>query len=211
MITLRESGYGVEPGTETNNRVATGWQFRLGDGAYYLVAKCNTCKELKAIRIDAFVLKGCMCKRVHGESGRGATQQTPAYRTWAAMKLRCYNKNHEHYRFYGGRGISVCERWRQSYRNFLQDMGPRPTGTTLDRIDNDGPYSPDNCRWATKQEQVNNSRSVRLLTFDGQTRSISEWARVIGIQDGTIRYRLKKGWSIEQALTAPLQNQGRTT
>jgi hypothetical protein len=91
-------------------------------------------------------------------SNRMSDYTSPTYNTWRGMKLRCYNKNREDYKHYGGRGIEVCERWRSSFVAFLEDMGPRPPGMTLDRIDVNKGYCKDNCRWATKAEQERNKR-----------------------------------------------------
>ncbi|MGY8988455.1 MAG: hypothetical protein ACKVG7_07840, partial [Flavobacteriales bacterium] len=106
---------------------------------------------------------------------------------------------------YGGRGISVCDRWRDSFENFLADMGERPSNEhSIDRKDNDGNYEPDNCRWATKKEQGRNRRSNRILTFNNKTQTLIEWSEELGISSAVIRQRIKaSGWSIEEALTTP--------
>lgn len=123
---------------------------------------------------------------------------------WLQMKQRCLDPNNAAYDRYGGRGIKVCDRWLNSFEAFLDDMGPRPTGLTIDRINNNGHYEPTNCRWTTYREQRLNSRSVRLLTFNGETRCLTDWARITGIGECTIFYRLQRGWSVERALTEPV-------
>ncbi len=118
------------------------------------------------------------------------------------MKQRCYNPRFHKYADYGARGIKVCERWRDSFEAFLGDMGPKPSPRhTLDRKENDGDYTPENCRWATSLEQGANKRSNVRLEYDGRTQSISEWARELGIKAGTISYRIRKGWSVAETLT----------
>lgn len=117
------------------------------------------------------------------------------------MVARCTNRNRPDYRFYGGRGITVCERWRQSFAAFLADMGPRPDLTSVDRIDNAKGYEPGNCRWASKHEQMQNTRSTRLLAYGGRSMGIAAWAREIGINKESLRTRLLRGWSLEKSLT----------
>lgn len=120
-----------------------------------------------------------------------ANSLRPEYSSWQAMKTRCYNKNHLHYGDYGGRGIKVCERWKSSFPNFIQDMGPKPDGYSLDRIDTNGDYCPENCRWVSWQKQQNNKRNNRKLTFSGETHTITEWADIIGIKRSAIYMRAR--------------------
>src|ERR1700682_2508965 len=127
-------------------------------------------------------------------------RQHPLYDVWNDMIRRCTMPHRNSYEQYGGRGITVCERW-MSFENFIVDMGSRPTLThTLDRRDSDGNYEPLNCRWATPQEQGNNVRRNRRLTFDNQTLTVAEWAEKIGINSSTLLKRLTLyGWSVEKA------------
>jgi DNA-binding CsgD family transcriptional regulator len=121
---------------------------------------------------------------------------------WQSMLNRCYRKNVKAFEHYGGRGIRVCERW-WIFENFLNDMPPRPKGHTLERIDNDGEYCPENCRWATMQEQALNKRNSRMLTADGKTQPMAAWARELGVNPAAILYRLNAGWSVRRAVTTP--------
>lgn len=123
---------------------------------------------------------------------------------WGQMIARCYDPKNHKYKSYGARGIRVCDRWI-CYRLFMEDMGERPQGKTLDRINNDGDYSPDNCRWATYSDQSQNRRDNNNITFNGQTKCLTEWERITGIYRKTIHKRLNSGWSIEDALTRPVQ------
>ena len=115
------------------------------------------------------------------------------YWTWCSMKNRCFNPNEWHYHRYGGRGITICERW-MTFANFLEDMGRRPTPThTLERRDNNGNYEPSNCRWATPMEQANNRSTSRWVTVDGQTLTVAQWARKLGKPQQWLRGQLKRG------------------
>jgi hypothetical protein len=143
----------------------------------------------------------CGCARAarqwkHGNSKRG--QYTPEYRAWAAMHTRCRNENQRGYHRYGGRGITVCERWN-SFEYFLTDMGLRPSPKhSIDRIDNDGDYEPGNCRWATDGEQATNKCSNRLLTVVGVTANLTQWSRILNVNIHTLHSRLERGLPLEE-------------
>lgn len=128
--------------------------------------------------------------------------QSPIYRSWTDMKTRCNNPLWKQYADYGGRGIKVCERW-DSFALFLEDMhSTYHEGLTLDRVDCDGDYSPENCRWATRREQNNNKRNNNKITFMGESHTLNEWSRIRGLRPGTVRQRFYVyGWSIERCLT----------
>lgn len=123
------------------------------------------------------------------------------------MLARCDNPKNPAYPRYGGRGITVCDRWR-TFEGFLADMGERPAGKSIERINNDGNYEPGNCRWATAKEQNLNTRSNRLVTIDGETRPLAEWAELRGLLVGTVYDRLYRGWNIERAINTPLARRG---
>lgn len=131
----------------------------------------------------------------------------PVYRAWIHMRERCWNPKCHAFKNYGARGISVCERWAHDFSAFAIDMGPRPAGHSLDRIDNDGNYEPDNCRWATPTEQVRNRRLeyTRLLTWKGETLPVSQWAERLGTSHNVLHMRLKNGWSVDDVLGFPIR------
>jgi hypothetical protein len=124
----------------------------------------------------------------------------PLYGIWQGMRRRCLNPNAKQWNDYGGRGITICERWN-SFHAFVQDMGPRPAGYTLERTDNDGPYSPENCRWATRREQMQNRRRSVFITVEGITYPAAELARKVGVDYLTIRSRVDRGVSTEELLS----------
>jgi hypothetical protein len=144
----------------------------------------------------------------HGYKTAG--KYSPEYSIWMNMRSRCNNPKNNRFATYGARGIAVCRRWEVDFLNFLTDMGRRPSPKhTLERIDNDQGYFPENCRWATRKEQARNRRSSRFLEFDGQTRTSAEWSELTGISQGTLHARLKAGWPVERALSEPVQGKAR--
>lgn len=135
--------------------------------------------------------------RTHGMSN------TPTYKTWVTMRKRCTNPHNSDYYLYGGRGIKVCERW-SSFENFYLDMGERDEGMTIDRIDPNKDYSPDNCRWATNLEQARNKRNVRFVTFNDMTKSLHEFCEELKLNYYTVNTRLvQQKWTVERALSTP--------
>lgn len=126
--------------------------------------------------------------------------------SWCNMRNRCNNPRHPRYDRYGGRGITVCDRW-SSFALFLEDMGKKHGDkSTLDRIDNSKGYSPENCRWATYKEQANNTRRNKLITYKNRTQTLTQWAEELGISWSTLKFRIyRSGWSVDKAFTHPLQ------
>lgn len=149
----------------------------------------------------------CGCFRIEKKRVTGRTHGgvgTRVYSIWKSMIQRCTNPNNPRWMSYGGRGITVCADW-QTFENFRRDMGDPPEGTSIDRIDNDQGYEPGNCRWATSQTQNRNRRSSRPMTFQGKTRTLSEWSEELGIPYFTIHARLRRGATDEEALSAPVR------
>lgn len=174
--------------------------------------KCE-CGSRTIVRVNSLLTentKSCGCTRhqklldrntKHGASCR--RHVTPEYRTWAMMCKRCNDSDNPLHKNYGGRGISVCDRWNESFENFLADMGPRPSyEMSIDRINVNGNYEPGNCRWATDKEQANNTRRNRRITFNGLTLTLNEWAVKIGIGASGLHARLAR-MPMEKALTMP--------
>lgn len=147
-------------------------------------------------------VKSCGCLNAERIMQHGMSH-LHVYAVWQAMLQRCENPNAQSYENYGARGISVCEKWHK-FEGFFADMGNRPSGYSLDRIDNDGDYCKENCRWAVTKQQANNQRRNRCIDFNGERLTLSEWADRTGLGWSTIRNRLDQyGWSVEKALTTP--------
>lgn len=176
-----------------------------GRQVYFLCrCDCGTEKAVQAPKLKSGNTRSCGCynsdcRVVHGHA-RSASK-TSEYNIYHGMLARCYNIKSLHYPTYGAAGVDVCERWRNSFEAFLEDMGPRPSKYhSIDRIDNSRGYSPDNCRWAESVTQMNNRKINHRVTFRGKTMTIAEWSKYLGIADTTIHTRLSRGWSVEEAL-----------
>ena len=130
-------------------------------------------------------------------------RNTSTYSTWMNMRRRCRDPRRKDYHNYGGRGISVCKEWNGSFKAFLQDMGERPEGKSIERIDNNRDYCKSNCVWADNTTQLNNTRFNRIIEFNGKSKSLSEWAKQFKIDPTVIPSRLSRGWSIDNAITLP--------
>jgi hypothetical protein len=167
-------------GRECWNCICDCGNFRRNRKHTLVNGKSLSCGCLSAARTKARLI-------THGSS------YTKIYCAWTDMNRRCYNRASNNFHNYGGRGISVCERWRNSFEAFRDDMGPRPAGMSIERIDNDGNYEPGNCRWATRSEQNRNTRQNRLVTFNNETRCVSGWAEILKISRWAVYYRHKHG------------------
>lgn len=167
--------------------------------------RCECGNERRAVGRDLLDghVKSCGCLRKATKHG---LYRTRTRKVWQQMKDRCCNPNTTGFDLWGGRGIAVCDRWRESFLNFIADMGPAPEGATLERIDNEKHYNPSNCRWATRREQAQNTRRNRMVTFRGQTLCVTEWARRLGMPSGTLWARFKHGWSTERAMSTPVHS-----
>lgn len=137
-------------------------------------------------------------KTTHGHTTKDKASST--YSKWQGMKTRCYNPNSNRFKYYGGKGIIVCDRWLNSFENFLEDMGECPEGLTLDMIDSNKNYEPDNCKWSTLEEQSRNRSGVKHFTINGRTQCLNQWVKEFGLRFNNVKRKLMQGISIEQAL-----------
>lgn len=200
----------------------TGYGGRKGTNHVWLCrCDCGGDKLAQAGNMRAGLTQSCGClqrerasaaTRTHGHTvGRKSSE----YRIWVSMICRCRNENDAAYAYYGGRGIAVCERWANGegglsgFECFFADMGRRPDRRSLDRIDNDKGYSPDNCRWATRREQALNVRTNVIVRFRGEERLLADVCALTGVPVNCARQRIKTyGWSVEKAVTTPSKSPG---
>ena len=155
---------------------------------------CRTHTIVRGDHLTNAKIKSCGCLRQDTSTKHGMSH-TSTYRIWKGMIQRCHNNKAPGYSNYGDRGILVCDRWKK-FENFFADMGERPEGMSIERIDNDGNYEPSNCKWVTKKEQERNKRNNRLITYQGATKTLAEWAELSGVNYNTLQKRLKTGCSL---------------
>ena len=195
----------IKKGDKFNRLTAVKFDHRDKYGYQHWLFKCSCGKEkaIKASDVKSGHTKSCGClqrERIVAKSITHGMSNTREYDIWVSMKQRCLDKNSYAYKSYGGRGITICKNWIK-FENFFEDMGKKPVGTSIDRIDNSKGYSPENCRWATRTQQNNNTRSNHLLTYKSKTMTMAQWARETGINYGTLICRINKyNWSIKRAL-----------
>lgn len=173
---------------------------------------CGNETVVRGVRLTHGKTKSCGCllsaitAAQNRERADGHYRDERLYRIYYGIKTRCYNSKEAGYERYGGRGISMCDEWKDDFLKFQEwalSAGYRPD-LTIDRVDNDGDYSPENCRWANVKQQSNNRRSNVMLNYGGTQRTVAEWSEIVGIGKNTIYQRLRDGWSAEDALSIPV-------
>lgn len=165
------------------------------------LCQCDCGQTTTVVTANLGRIHSCGCFQKGRQPTHGMSR-TRTHKSWSGMFQRCENPKDTAYPRYGGRGIKVCPQWRK-FEQFLKDMGECPEGLTIDRKDNDGNYTPENCRWATRQTQSENRRWVVWIEFNGVRKTRAQWAREIGITTATLRDRLASNWPLEQALSRP--------
>ena len=169
------------------------------------MCECGVVKSYRLGKLREGITRSCGCYRRELARANGTPTHgmwgTREYNSWHTMHQRCSCSKTPKFHIYGGKGISVCERWR-TFEAFYADMGPRPPGHSLDRIDSNGNYEPSNCRWATYREQANNTKRNRFYTYQGTTLTEAQWSRKLGIPDTTLRWRVAH-WGIDKAFSTP--------
>lgn len=176
-----------------------------GHNVYRCLCECGGIAIARKDNLISGHTNSCGCLQLERASIHNKSS-SKLFKVWAGIINRCENENARQYKDYGGRGISICKEWRTNFQAFYDwaiENG-YAYGLTVDRIDNDGNYCPENCRIASREEQANNTRRNVLIEYNGQRNSIAQWARRTGINEATLWNRLRNGWSVEKALTAPV-------
>lgn len=186
---------------KTNKRGSSGAVF------WKCLCECGKTKDISSSCLQTGQTKSCGCLFIDTISAKGKAKRihgmtkTNTYRSWTGMKQRCYNPNNKKYPIYGGAGITVCEEWKNSFTNFLNDMGECPKNLTLDRIDVKKGYSKENCRWATQKQQQNNRSNNVMITVGEKPMTMSEYCEQHGLNQDNVQWRLKHGWSQQEAVS----------
>lgn len=202
--TGRFSPIELTTGSKHNKWTVIGFSHKnkVGNIFWQCECECGTVKSVAAHAVISGKSKSCGCnRRRKGQNKTHGLRNHPLYKTWMAMKYRCLTVTAHNYHLYGGRGISICDRWLESVVNFYNDMfNGYQKGLHLDRIDVNGNYCPENCRWVTGTENNNNKRVNWKVSFDGRTHTPTEWGSELGIKANTIQSRKRKGWTDYEAL-----------
>ena len=179
---------------------------------YYLCScDCGKTNIVEKSHLKSGIVQSCGClreERLVNACKKHGMKHTRIYDMWANIKSRCFNEKDPCFKHYGGRGISMCKEWENDFTafyNWAMDNGYKDS-LSIDRINNNGNYNPSNCRFATKIEQGRNRRTNRLITYKGKTHCISEWAEMLGINQSTLYYRFRRGWTPEAALNSLLED-----
>lgn len=181
---------------------------RNGNRLWKCQCRCGNVSIQTTNRLTRGDVRSCGCLR-RESTVKHRKCRAPEYLAWRHIKSRCFDPECERYRWYGARGITMCERWRNSFTTFLADVGLRPSaGHSIDRIDNDGHYEPGNCRWAVREVQDNNRRDNVFVEHAGERLTIAQWARRLGMPHNTLKHRISK-WGVERAMTEPVRVQFR--
>lgn len=209
MVRVKEVSYGVKQGNVYGSLKVIGKPFSTGHKQWRVVVECECGRTVVSWCVNLSSKKSTQCQgcnarkrsTIHGDAPKEYTEQKRLYHIWQNMRARCNCKTNPAYKWYGERGIKVCEEWGTyaEFRKWALGGGYKP-GLSIDRIDNDKGYSPENCRWATAAEQVRNTRANHMITHNGETLCIVDWEKKTGVHRKTIRERLKRGFSVERAL-----------
>ena len=183
------------------------------------LCECGNVRVVRSNALQGGRSKSCGClnreisqqsNRKHGQTKSNHTAATPEYTTWCGIVQRCTNPKNAHYDRYGGRGITICDKWRDDFTAFYEDMGKRPVGTSIDRIDNNKGYEPGNCRWTDKKTQQNNLSNNIVITHGGITMTLPMWAEKSGLSQSCLAARIRRGWPVERALFEKPQKRAKT-
>ena len=191
----------IKKGDKYNKLTAIRFSHRNKWNQQFWLFRCNCGKEkvICVSNVKSENTKSCGCLLKSGNRLKHKMTKTKIYNIWSLMKSRCLNKNDQSYKNYGGRGIKICQEWL-NFENFYEDMGDKPQNKSLDRINNNGNYCKENCRWATRKQQNNNKRDNRLLTHRGKTQNMKQWSEELNINYSTIRTRFFRGFSVKKIL-----------